>query len=478
MTALTDRNVTGSFPRGFLLTKELSAAPEVFIPGPILPGLSVHPWASVASAGDLENGFVIIIGTCVSVDPNHGSSNPEEMLLEALRHSHEEFHSTLDNYAGRHAIIWGDKGEIKIASDATGMRSIFYATNEAIVASHALLVENALGGEINRSDLPFRYGYPGNRTPYSRTKLLTPNTAYSFLDMRVERFWPRGPLPERTVKDVALEVLMKASTAMRRIADDRPVKVALTAGLDSRALLAVALHSGIEFETYTYGRGRDTLMDRNLAGDLASKLGIKHSVIVTERPSPELQSKLNEAHYSSHHQNAITPLGKWMEDARTVAVTANLLEIARSFYKSAKAAGASEPSTGEGMRSLHLRSTPRSGKEAIEAWGQAEYDEAASDAFEELIQDSDFKSAIEHLDAFDAFYWEHRMSAWHGASMVERDFYAEPFIPFNARSIFSAALGVAQSERDSADVFHEIIRLVDPALVELPINPKVWPPAE
>lgn len=465
-------SILPSFPRGFLLSEGPFEPPDGFIPGPILPGLSVHPWANVTSAGNIKEGFVIVIGTCVSVDPSAPTHDPSERLLSALRKSEDDFYEILDNCAGRHAVVWGMENDIRIASDATSMRSIFYSEKEGVVASHALLVEKTLGGEIQKSAIPFRYGHPGNRTPYSRTKLLTPNTAYNFTDKKVERFWPRAPLPERTVKDVALEVLMKASTAMRRIAEDRPVKMALTAGLDSRALLAVVLYSGIEFETYTYGRGRDTLMDRNLAGDLAAKMGIKHTTIETERPSADLQSRLDDAHYASHHQNAITPLRAWMEDVRTVAVTANLLEIARSFYKSAKVAGVCEPSTGEGMRDLHLRSTPRSGKEAITAWGEDKYNEEASEAFEEFIQDSKIRSATKYLDAFDVFYWEHRMSAWHGASMVERDFYAEAFIPFNTRSIFAAALGVREFERDTAAVFHEIIRLVDTRLTDLPINPK------
>ncbi|SEO39540.1 hypothetical protein SAMN04489859_108912 [Paracoccus alcaliphilus] len=62
------------------------------------------------------------------------------------------------------------------------------------------------------------------------------------------------------------------------------------------------------------------------------------------------------------------------------------------------------------------------------------------------------------------------MTAWHGLNMLERDFYAEAFIPFNARRIWETLLGVPFEERKSAAAFHVMIG-DDP----IPINPKEWP---
>src|SRR5699024_8636506 len=132
-------------------------------------------------------------------------------LLSALKQGEGTFFRALDNYSGRHAIIFGNYGNISIVTDATGMRAVFYAAEGRIVASHALLVERALGGRIVRNDLPFRYGYPGNRTPYERTRLLTPNTSYWMTAHVVRRFWPVAP-PLGLSVDEAAEVSLNAAT--------------------------------------------------------------------------------------------------------------------------------------------------------------------------------------------------------------------------------------------------------------------------
>lgn len=462
------------FPRGFVLSLSSSTLPETFVPGPI-PGLFTSPDTLVAYAESDEAQFVVILGTCVNVGPAPGEAS--RVLLEALCGDENQLLEALGYMAGRYAIIYSDGfAAVKVVTDATAMRTVFYSCTGGVVASHAILVERALGGAIERSDMPFRYGYPGNRTPYSRTRLLTPNVVYKVDSNELGRFWPRGPVAERTAESVAREVLDRATMAVQHIAAQMPIKLALTAGLDSRAMLAVVLNSGIEFETYTYGMGEDTRIDQLVAAALAERFGIAHTPIPMRRPSQELQERMDEAHYAVHHKAAVRSLSEWMGSRQVAVITANLLEIGRAFYQKQKRAGAAAPATAESMASLHYRATPRSTRDLIDAWGKEQYDQATLRAFDQMIEETDYVAATEWVDPFDLFYWEHRMSAWHGASMLERDFYAEPFIPFNARTIFEAMLGVPGEQRNTADVLYELVGLVEPRLLEFPINPRQWPP--
>lgn len=459
------------FPRGFIFATRSVSVPESFQPGPLVPGLYVHPWLTVAAAGDTDQ-FVIILGICV---PTGGADEDSaQALLGQLRAGEDRFLQALDHYAGRYAIVYGSTAQPRVVQDATAMRSVFYAPG--IVASHALLVERALGGDIRRDDLPHRYGYPGNRTPYGRTRLLIANTLYDIAANEVHRFWPRQALPERSVEGAAAVCLAAASRALRHVAVDRPIKLALTAGLDSRTMLAVALHSGVEVEAYTYGRGPDTLLDRGFAADLADRHGIRHEVVPSVPMRQDLASRLAEAHYSGHHRNAVASLRAWISDPNAVAVTANLLEIGRSFYKGRRDAGMEPPRTAAAMSALHYHGMGRATKEAITEYGHDRYMEVATDAFQDFIDTTRLGEVEGLLDPFDQFYWEHRMSAWHGTAMVERDFYAEAFIPFNSRAIFEAMLSVPHVERDAGSVQRALIELVDSSLLDLPINPTAWPP--
>lgn len=471
---MTDSTIL-NFPRGFLLSDHATEAPSAFIPGPLLPNFYVHPWTNVEAAGD-HNLFVIMLGHCVPTRESL-SPRPAAYLLECLGQGDSEFLRALEDFSGRYAIIFGSRGNIKVVNDATSMRAVFYATEGGAVASHALLVEYALGGDIRGNDLPFKYGYPGNRTPYARTKLLTANTYYWMTAHVIRRFWPIVPPMHRTVDDAASICLKAATIAMRNMAKGRTIKIALTAGIDSRTVLAVGLNAGIDFETYTYGDGQDTARDRAFARDLAASIGVRHTVVARPNQSEQLNQQLADSHYQAHHAKYVGGLMEYFEDPHAAAVSGNLLEIGRDFYASARKVGVAASQTAEAMAQLHRRTMGARTKSAIEEYGIERFFNVAKPAFQGFIDDTGYSYSRSLLDPFDQFYWEHRMSAWHGTAMNERDFYAEAFIPFNARRIFETFIGVPREDRNQSSVFYRMIELVDQQLLNFPVNPKTWPEA-
>lgn len=56
--------------------------------------------------------------------------------------------------------------------------------------------------------------------------------------------------------------------------------------------------------------------------------------------------------------------------------------------------------------------------------------------------------------------------------MSERDFYADSFIPFNSRRVFEAMLGVPDEDRYADKTVYRMIELVNPKLLDVPINPR------
>src|SRR5690625_235052 len=136
------------YPRGFILADSAIEPPPTFVAGPLLPNFYIHPWTTVetASEGDF---FVVVIGHCVSISSGRGQL-PARNLLSALRSGDDQFFEVLNNYSGRHAIIFGTPEDIRVLNDATGMRAVFYACDGGMVSSHAQLIEKALGGPILR----------------------------------------------------------------------------------------------------------------------------------------------------------------------------------------------------------------------------------------------------------------------------------------------------------------------------------------
>ncbi len=452
------------FPRGFVWHRRPSSSPPGYVPGPIA-GLHVERHTTVAHASDGRR-TVAILGLAVPIDD--GAGDLAGGLLDALRHGDDAFHRGVGRLAGRFAIIVAEPRRLRVLGDAAAMRTIFYRTDFGAVASHArLITETAPAG------LPCQYGFPGNLTPFADVKLLTANT---LLDLplgiawrrpAVRRFWPRRAPAHCSAEQAAERVLAWTATAMRNVAAGRTVRLALTAGLDSRVMLAVVKHSGVPFDTYTYDAAEQTETDVAVARDLAARDGLRHTVVPC-RPAEAMQEALETATYANHHYRAVEPLAAFFGDADTIAVTANLLEIGRAFY--AKYADAAPPVSAPAMKALHLRAMTERVRALCGEWdGWGRQSRAAFRAF---LADSDFNAARGMIDPFDQFYWEHRMSAWHGLNMLERDFYAQAFIPFNAHAVWETLLGVPEDERRASAAFHRIIERVDPRLLEVPINPK------
>lgn len=447
------------YPRGFIWSSSPVPKPDGFIPGP-LPDLWISDDADVLFAE--EGGrSVAILGICVGIDDD--TPNPAEFLLAAMAEG--DLFEASARLCGRFLVIARDGNRTVVMNDSTAMRTVFYRKDRPVFASHASLIAD---GPANRAI--FRYGYPGNQTPYPGVFLLTANTYLSYPEATTRRYWPKRSIAPVLAEEAAADCLKWASTALAKAACKAPVRLALTAGLDSRTMLAVALHSGIAFETYTYGGGKDTRVDIAVARDLAAQFRLKHEVVRT-RPAGDLMSALKVASYASHHFSAVAPLQEYFGSPNVIAVTANLLEIGRAFY--AKLKDVAPPETAKAMAALYYTTIPKSSK--VQITDRSSYDAMSEAAFESLIENSSFNDARGFLDAFDQFYMEHRMSAWHGVNMLERDFYAQAFIPFNAGKIWERLLGVPLQDRKTYAAFYSMITMADPALLEIPINPGEWP---
>jgi len=455
------QNEMRPYPRGFVYCRSFQKVPDGYVQGPI-SGLYVAPDARVqfAGCGDIS---VTVVGICVTTRDNLVDSAC--FLLDALKKGDGEFFDAEGELCGRY-VIFAKKGErIWILNDAAAMRSVFYRDDLSAVASHASII--ASSGEV--CDLPFKYGFPGNGTPYADVWLLTANTLIELPAGKVIRYWPRGAIRDVEVGVAARFVMDAAVASLRHVARNRTVRLSLTAGMDSRTMLAVCKSSGIEFEAYTYGNGKDTEIDRLFASHLASMLGLVHTVVPTTPAKGRLEQLLSRATYASHHWSAVGPLQEYFRDPDAIAVSANLLEIGRCFYLS-KNDSLPQPVTARGMRELYSTRVKRAVRES---YGLEKFNSRAEKYFEKFLLVSQFNSARGIVDPYDQFYWEHRMSAWHGLNMLERDFYAQAFIPFNSRSVWEKLLGVPMEQRKKADVFHEMIRMAD--IPSLPFNPDRWP---
>src|SRR5699024_12254631 len=136
----------------------------------------MHPWTNIETAGTTDL-VVMILGHCVPTRTELPADTATHLLAQ-LQAGEGRFLQELADYGGRHAIIFGSKGNTRVVNDATAMRSVFYAAAGGVGASNAQLAEQALGGVTEDDGMPLRYGDRGNRTHSARRGVLTANTCY------------------------------------------------------------------------------------------------------------------------------------------------------------------------------------------------------------------------------------------------------------------------------------------------------------
>ena len=464
-----ESNVPVEFPRGFLYGEDLSYIPAGYRKVEEVERLYAHAWTPISSATESQS-FAVVLGHCVSTE--NVEEQAAECLVRALSQGERVFFKTLERFTGRYVVIFGQTGQINFVTDAAGMRSVFYSADGDLVASHALLIERNLPGQVERLSWQIGRGYPGNRVPYKRVRILTPNSYYAFNENRIYRFWPTEPIPSQTVESSSLEVLERMSTGIRGLAKRGPIKSSLTAGSDSRCLLATALYSGVGFETYTYGTRYRTLVDRQAAAEISRAVGIKHTVPESETLSPMLKSALADANYTNLHWSNVPGLISWIGDSNAIVLMEILLEIGTGA-SAVNFPDQPAPTDAEAMALLYIKTMPYKKRQSVEEKNYSQYLEFATGAFEDWIEATGGPNPS-LINPYVQFFWEHRMATWHGPTMAERDFYATPINPSNSISIYKAMLGVSDGEQKSGVVPKAIVERVEPKLLQFPVNPKRW----
>lgn len=469
-------NMESAFPRGFAYATHSFYPPSGFVEAPVVKNLWVDPWLKV-DASTYKGLFVVVLGEASF--QRRGLDRPSSELLKSLLRGEGSFFETLKVLAGRYAVLFGSPSDFSVVSDAAATRSVFYSQNGGVLASHASLVEYILGGSFEKSSLPFRNGYPGNFTPYARTKILTANLMYRVNRNEIVRYWPTTELPECSVEEAAEHTILSAANALKQLANERKIAIAMTAGFDSRLALAAAVKAGIEFETFTYGeKSKDTRVDRMVAQELAELVGVSHSVPPVGKSDPKLAVKLDEANYGSHHKKWVSGMSAHFGNPQIGIVSGNLMELGRGHYTDVESQGLIDASNPSVAAQMYLKRFPKRIKlEIDETVGLSKYIKIAEGMFAQWLDEIGGLTP-NLLPGVTQFYWEHRMATWYGPAMLERDFYGESFIPFNSHAVFEVLLGVEKSKRESNETFIRAINSVDDRLLKIHVNPKTWPTTE
>ncbi len=375
-----------------------------------------------------------------------------------------------ERFGGRWVLVARRGERVIIHHDPAGLRQVFYAdrsTEWIMCASQPGMISEQLGlplsPEAIRLASSFKhreYYWPGDRCVVSGVRQLLPNHYLALPAREPHRFWPARRLEERPLD----EVVEEAGRILRGLVEGGASRFSLalpvTAGLDSRVLLAASrdVRSQVFYYTFLVGSMDETSPDLVVPKRLLARLGLQHHVLDCRTgPVEPGFTDISRSNVVGAHDDwgliAGRLLGKYPEDF--VNVSGFCSEIARRFYY-----GLNYPDF-------------EIGPEALVRLASMRPNSFATNAYAEWIVEAQAACCGLGVDILDLFYWEDRMGNWAATAQAEGDLIQESFTPFNCRSLLSSLLSVDRRHRRAPiyELHRRLVKRLWPAAFAEPINP-------
>ena len=229
--------------------------------------------------------------------------------------------------------------------DAIGSQpAVYHAESGTVASSPGLIDAEDDAGLVAAFDVVARDGwYPFGLTPKRGVKRLLPNHALDLGTFEARRHHA-GPEPGSVATAEAARVVVHAAGAVGAAFGHVGFRVGLTAGRDSRLLLA-ALRPHLRPARFVTSRsgGRSNAVDVQVARRLAGIAGVRHHV-VDRRPASEaeLAAWLDQVgHVRAGSRGTYAP----REPVRGVMLNGAAGEVARAYYRDGDRALGPRPSS-------------------------------------------------------------------------------------------------------------------------------------
>ena len=430
--------------------------------------LTVHPDLEVRHVAK-KNKSITLLGYILNpFDPAASNLEIVGELLDKLETCDGFFEYTAC-FGGRWILIVNDSVRTVIFTDAAGLRQVYYtigATADQIwcASQPGLLAElldlpksdEALAFVRNYKKNEEQTWYPGDTTLYEAIKLLLPNHYLDLGTRRVHRYWPSAELPVLSIEAAtskSLEILRGLMESARLRFN---LAVSMTAGWDSRLVLAATqpMAKDVYYFTQLFWNMHEDDLDVTTPSRLLQNLGLKHNVITC-------RSEVNAEFYSIYRRNVIMghefygPFAQGLFDRipkDRINVWGDVAEIAKCYYRPSGSSSASIAA--ESLAALTRMPADRFVIRAFQQW---------------------LSGAVPHLynvHLLDLFFWEQEAGSLQATIQAQCDIALEAFSPFNCRMLLTTLLSVPERHRrpPTFDLFRVIIGHLWRDVLNEPIN--------
>jgi len=432
--------------------------------------LYTHPDLDVNIEADPKKSIVLIGNIYDSAEPQKENAEILSDII-ASAHSIECFISYIKRYAGRYALIYKGTKETIIFPDALALRELYYCTgdNKIVCGSQPNLVAKFSNPKIlPRSDPDFLefytnhmkdsrwnpiYKWIGDTTYYEGIKHLLPNHCLDINRREAHRFWPNEPIKRVDLDEAVSKSCKFLQGNMEAMVHRHSVMMAVTAGTDTRTLLAAS--KDIHHKIYYFVNDHDLHYrpDVSVPKEMFESIGVPFNVHYISNDVDERfrQIFLNNSFFATDRimSTIYNVYYKKLGDKINII---GIGEIGRTRF-------GKEPKNLNGYR-LAYKIGHKDDRYAIQECEQI---------LAEMIP-SYRKFGINVLTGF---YWEQMLGNWGVTGNSESDIAIEEVNPFNSHMLYEIFLGAEDKYTKYAKsiLFREMIGNMWPELINWPINP-------
>ncbi len=429
--------------------------------------LTVHPELEICQVTN-ENKSVTLLGYIL--DPNNPQASNSDVLGALIRKLDrcDDFWKFTGDFGGRWILIVDDGQETILFTDAAGLRSVYYAQSaslkETFCGSQPGLIAKTLNLSMDEEALEYIdsreladsevYWLPGDASMYRDIKALLPNHYLNLRTGQSHRFWPDADLKGMSRQEAVAECSRLLSGLMMSARQRFGLALSLTAGWDSRVMLALSRDMARDLYCFTLAYpDTEQTRDVTIPAELLKKLGLKHSLL----KYPEHV----ETEFKAIYQANIDAANKsYCADAQAmydhypqglVCITGDVAEIVKCYYRLAE------------HKSGNVSARDLAGLCGI---GTHPF---LTQAFDRWLSAVDTRNV--HL--LDLFCWEQIAGRKQALIRAQFDIAHESFAPFSCRSLLTTMLSVDEEYRRPPEhkFLRELIELFWLEVLRLPINP-------
>ena len=400
----------------------------------------------------------ILIGVAVQTDPSRPGpvaelKNPPANVAE-LTH----------NWTGRFALIANGV----LLTDTAGILGCLYSNKEdgLWVSSSVALLRTPQTAIFDERTLQLCVGVEWYVAPLSRYAGIRRLLPSQQLDLKTGKISPKRLFKqvELTFEEALVEVEETLVTAIAALAKTSPsLWLPLTAGFDSRLILAAAVRAGVKLRCYTFWYADVTLADLTIPPKLANIAGFEH-VLIKPGKHDGCKMSIFAEHTSGGWADRDTDFlcrGQWDQFNETDLILRGAgIEVgcprAARFHFAAPLKNAWEVPTVEEILKGYSQVATRPLVRALQEWR----------AWTE-------QTPHREVDWRDRFYIEQRVGTWASSNeqAVDLSPCARVFLSSCGRYM-SSVLQIPEHIRHVSSHQVELIRRMAPSLLAYPFNPR------